>query len=228
MTLSLEAFDCAVCANLLLDPVVGPCGHDFCKECLESWRQAACSRGRRGNSSCPICRKPLPNELGVCLRLRETIQTLFPDKVKERRAEVEERRAAAAVAATAPAATSTIRRQASGAPGVHRSNIPWSGSSSFGAGPSASAGASTPLGAPFGLAWYNGAMPAAGGLAAATQAAVTAAAAAAAHTHAAPAPAPAVDTWTYSGALCFSLGWHDPNENRGRRSWGRRRRAVAV
>ena len=112
--------------------------------------------------------------------------------------------------------------------GVHRSNIPWSGSSSFGAGPSASAGASTPLGAPFGLAWYNGAMPAAGGLAAATQAAVTAAAAAAAHTHAAPAPAPAVDTWTYSGALCFSLGWHDPNENRGRRSWGRRRRAVAV
>lgn len=69
MTLSLEAFDCAVCANLLLDPVVGPCGHDFCKECLESWRQAACSRGRRGNSSCPICRKPLPNELGTSAKV---------------------------------------------------------------------------------------------------------------------------------------------------------------
>jgi hypothetical protein len=111
--------------------------------------------------------------------------------------------------------------------GVHRSNIPWSGSSSFGAGSSAGAGASH--GQLFGPAAFFGAaaLPSFAGPAP-SQSAATTAAAAATTAAAAPAPAPAVDTWTYSGSLCFSLGWHDPNENRGRRSWGRRRRAVAV
>ncbi|KAG2439871.1 hypothetical protein HYH02_010501 [Chlamydomonas schloesseri] len=235
--LNAEAFDCSICANLLLDPVVGPCGHDFCRGCLESWRQATCARGRRGNCAgpvpCPICRKALPTELGVCLRLRETIQTLFPDKVKERRAEVEERRAAAAaaaaasasLAAAAPTASSSNRRPASGAPGVHRSNIPWSGSSSFGAG-SSSTGVGASHGPLFGPAAFFGAAAMqptfAGPAPSLTAAAATTTATVATTT------APAVDTWTYSGSLCFSLGWHDPNENRGRRSWGRRRRAVAV
>eukprot|EP00198_Chlamydomonas_reinhardtii_P000762 XP_001690097.1 predicted protein [Chlamydomonas reinhardtii] len=34
-------FQCSICYELLLDPVVGSCGHDFCQGCIEEWKAQA-------------------------------------------------------------------------------------------------------------------------------------------------------------------------------------------
>lgn len=75
-------FECSICYDLLLEPVVGNCGHDFCKHCYEKWFRIA------RKASCPICRKPLPKDLGVCVRLKNTIENLFPQRVRERQRQV--------------------------------------------------------------------------------------------------------------------------------------------
>lgn len=80
-------FECSICFDLLLDPVVGNCGHDFCKHCYEQWLQAS------KRASCPICRKQLPRDLGVCVRLKNTIESLLPQRVRERKRQMEVTRA---------------------------------------------------------------------------------------------------------------------------------------
>lgn len=84
-------FSCCICFELLLDPVVGNCGHDFCKHCIEDWTN---SRLRaKMEVHCPVCRSPLlpsaSSTFGVCIRLRETITKLFPQLAAARRKEVE-------------------------------------------------------------------------------------------------------------------------------------------
>ncbi|KAG2498468.1 hypothetical protein HYH03_003721 [Edaphochlamys debaryana] len=96
-----SAFDCPVCLNLLLDPVVLPCGHDVCKGCLARVRASPHGISTR----CPLCRAPAPSgELGVCIRLRDTIQLLFPDKLSQRK--LQEKKGAAGRMAPAPVTAS--------------------------------------------------------------------------------------------------------------------------
>jgi len=45
-------FECAICNQLLLDPVSAPCGHTFCRVCLVG--------ATRSRQSCPLCRAQLP------------------------------------------------------------------------------------------------------------------------------------------------------------------------
>ncbi|CAD7701601.1 unnamed protein product, partial [Ostreobium quekettii] len=54
------------------------CGHDLCKNCYEKWTRISCKW------TCPTCRKPIPPDLGVCVRLKNTIEALFPARVRER------------------------------------------------------------------------------------------------------------------------------------------------
>ena len=45
---------CPVCLDLLKDPVTIPCGHNFCKRCIEGcWDQD----DQRGVYSCPLCKR---------------------------------------------------------------------------------------------------------------------------------------------------------------------------
>lgn len=86
-------FECAICAELLLDPVVAPCGHDMCLDCLDKWTQC----NKEANSSqlaCPLCRLPLPPNLNVCFRLKRTIDQLYGPEVARRRSQMESRKAA--------------------------------------------------------------------------------------------------------------------------------------
>eukprot|EP00210_Caulerpa_lentillifera_P006223 g5944.t1 len=94
-------FECSICLQLLYEPVVGTlyslhslyfhkqcialgnCGHDFCKTCYTQLIHS------KRSSLCPMCRHPLPHDLAVCLRLKNTIQKLFPEEVAERQKEIE-------------------------------------------------------------------------------------------------------------------------------------------
>lgn len=83
--LDVADFECSICLGLLTDPCVGACGHDYCQVCLWRW---TCEQGK---SSCPICRAPLPTGGApprICRRLQRTVETLFPERLKERRQEV--------------------------------------------------------------------------------------------------------------------------------------------
>jgi hypothetical protein len=49
-------------ADLMVDPVVSKCGHDFCRFCMEQVFNAA--RRRFTNPSCPVCRTALARQGG--------------------------------------------------------------------------------------------------------------------------------------------------------------------
>ena len=44
-------FSCTICCNLMYEPTVLECGHNFCRKCLHDWLAK--------NKSCPLCRKKL-------------------------------------------------------------------------------------------------------------------------------------------------------------------------
>ncbi|KAL6754044.1 hypothetical protein V8C86DRAFT_2712529 [Haematococcus lacustris] len=99
-------WDCSICLNVLLEPVVGRCGHDFCKKCLAS----LALHTLREKILCPLCRSELASKediqkLGVCFRLKHLVESLYPERVAKRRQEAAVADAASAqVAATqAPA-----------------------------------------------------------------------------------------------------------------------------
>lgn len=79
--------DCSICYSVLVDPVVGRCGHDFCRTCLARWCDEQAAKFGKP-PSCPLCRSALDNNPAVCLRLRDLTEQLFPEKVAARRQEL--------------------------------------------------------------------------------------------------------------------------------------------
>ncbi|KAL4422497.1 hypothetical protein ABPG75_008694 [Micractinium tetrahymenae] len=214
--MSEDDFSCPICLNLLVDPVVGSCGHDFCELCFRRW---AVDQRKR---SCPSCRKPLAGELpGVCLRLARTVEALFPQRSKERQAEVAEDRRA--LAAEKRAKEEAARREAA----AQQAAAPAFGLGGdllmhavirFQSGPLAAGSrqAAAPLvaGLPanmpalrFAMPHGNGPQPAASGVLPAAAAAGRGAAQAAA-------------AWPMGPPLNemeFNMGWHDASEAHSRR-----------
>lgn len=77
--------DCVICSRLLLDPVTVPCGHSFCKQCLQRALDFA--------NVCPSCRSVMHFDdlvtLPVSTVLRNIIETALPQEYSMRRREVE-------------------------------------------------------------------------------------------------------------------------------------------
>ncbi|KAM9330014.1 LON peptidase N-terminal domain and RING finger protein 1 [Gastrophryne carolinensis] len=75
-------FECALCMRLLFEPVTTPCGHSFCKKCLE--------RCLDHTPQCPLCKQSLTEFLAqrsynVTYLLEEMIKHYLPEQLLERK-----------------------------------------------------------------------------------------------------------------------------------------------
>ncbi len=103
---------CPICYEVLLDPVSLPCGHSFCKDCVDWWVNTSQKstttttttttpspslslqqQQQRRQPKCPTCRAPIlglgdVDGIGFSLRvntcLRACIVALYPNELKER------------------------------------------------------------------------------------------------------------------------------------------------
>ncbi|KAE8613660.1 hypothetical protein XENTR_v10007813 [Xenopus tropicalis] len=79
--LSLSDVECSLCIRMFLDPVTTPCGHTFCKECLE--------RCMDHQPYCPLCKQSLREYLRVgrypaTALLQDIMSSIFPLEMMDR------------------------------------------------------------------------------------------------------------------------------------------------
>ncbi|KAM4048843.1 LON peptidase N-terminal domain and RING finger protein 1 [Anomaloglossus baeobatrachus] len=75
-------FECSLCMRLFYEPVTTPCGHTFCKKCLE--------RCLDHTPQCPLCKQSLTEYLArrtfnVTFLLEELINQYLPEELCERK-----------------------------------------------------------------------------------------------------------------------------------------------
>ncbi|KAL9190423.1 hypothetical protein ACHAXT_007634, partial [Thalassiosira profunda] len=72
--------DCGICLDALTNPVALPCRHNFCSNCLESWRSKYGSHGipEKLGRACPLCREKIPPSKEMVILLK-----FWRDRVKE-------------------------------------------------------------------------------------------------------------------------------------------------
>ncbi|XP_010181689.1 PREDICTED: LON peptidase N-terminal domain and RING finger protein 1-like, partial [Mesitornis unicolor] len=80
--LSLSDLECSLCIRLFFEPVTTPCGHTFCKECLE--------RCLDHRPNCPLCKQSLREYLKAgnynpTVVLQDIMLATFPTQLSERR-----------------------------------------------------------------------------------------------------------------------------------------------
>uniref|UniRef100_W5JY51 LON peptidase N-terminal domain and ring finger 4 n=1 Tax=Astyanax mexicanus TaxID=7994 RepID=W5JY51_ASTMX len=80
--LTVSDFECPLCIRLFYDPVTTPCGHTFCKNCIE--------RSLDHNLRCPLCKQPLQEyfknrKYNPTVLLQEIMTRLFPQQLAERK-----------------------------------------------------------------------------------------------------------------------------------------------
>ena len=63
-----EEGECAICLDVLRRPLTMPCGHRFCRECVDGVRRhARCECGAGGAEVCPLCRGEMPDAMRLAL-----------------------------------------------------------------------------------------------------------------------------------------------------------------
>ena len=81
-----EEFQCAICWQLMYKPVTTPCGHTFCKECLES----ALAQRRE----CTLCKTRIFESSFANLQINFMVQAMidkkYPDVMARREREFNE------------------------------------------------------------------------------------------------------------------------------------------
>ncbi|KFV86756.1 LON peptidase N-terminal domain and RING finger protein 3, partial [Struthio camelus australis] len=80
--LSVSDLECSLCIRMFFEPVTTPCGHTFCKECLE--------RCLDHRPNCPLCKQSLREYLKAgsynpTVLLQEIMLATFPSQLAERR-----------------------------------------------------------------------------------------------------------------------------------------------
>ncbi|XP_030001057.1 LON peptidase N-terminal domain and RING finger protein 1 [Sphaeramia orbicularis] len=79
--LTVSDFECPLCIRLFFDPVTTPCGHTFCKNCIE--------RSLDHTLRCPLCKQPLQEyfknrKYNPTVRVQDIMTRLFPSQMTER------------------------------------------------------------------------------------------------------------------------------------------------
>ncbi|KAM7389486.1 hypothetical protein PAMP_023462 [Pampus punctatissimus] len=80
--LTVSDFECPLCIRLFYEPVTTPCGHSFCKNCIE--------RSLDHNLRCPLCKQPLQEyfksrKYNPTVLLQDIMNQLFPSQLAERK-----------------------------------------------------------------------------------------------------------------------------------------------
>ncbi|XP_009890942.1 PREDICTED: LON peptidase N-terminal domain and RING finger protein 3-like [Charadrius vociferus] len=80
--LSVADLECSLCIRMFFEPVTTPCGHTFCKECLE--------RCLDHRPNCPLCKQSLREYLKAgsyspTMLLQDIMLATFPAQLAERR-----------------------------------------------------------------------------------------------------------------------------------------------
>ncbi|XP_067422824.1 LON peptidase N-terminal domain and RING finger protein 1-like [Emydura macquarii macquarii] len=80
--LSVSDLECSLCIRMLFEPVTTPCGHTFCKECLE--------RCLDHRPNCPLCKQSLREYLksgkyNPTVLLVEIMAATFPSQLADRK-----------------------------------------------------------------------------------------------------------------------------------------------
>ncbi|XP_044137115.1 LON peptidase N-terminal domain and RING finger protein 1-like isoform X2 [Bufo gargarizans] len=80
--LSLSDVECSLCIRMFFEPVTTPCGHTFCRECLE--------RCMDHQPYCPLCKQCLREYLRVgsypiTAVLQDVMMTAFPSEMADRK-----------------------------------------------------------------------------------------------------------------------------------------------
>ncbi|XP_058024986.1 LON peptidase N-terminal domain and RING finger protein 1-like isoform X1 [Ahaetulla prasina] len=80
--LTTSDLECSLCIRMLYEPVTTPCGHTFCKECME--------RCLDHRPNCPLCKQSLQEYLkagkyNTTILLEELMTTVFPSQLAERK-----------------------------------------------------------------------------------------------------------------------------------------------
>ncbi|XP_019739709.1 LON peptidase N-terminal domain and RING finger protein 1 [Hippocampus comes] len=80
--LTVSDFECPLCIRLFHEPVTTPCGHTFCKNCIE--------RSLDHNLRCPLCKQPLQEYLknrkyNITVVVLDIMACLFPSQLAERK-----------------------------------------------------------------------------------------------------------------------------------------------
>ncbi|SCN60397.1 RING zinc finger protein, putative [Plasmodium chabaudi adami] len=73
--------ECVICMKLLIMPVTIPCGHNFCRDCLE--------KAKEYNDTCPLCRSSMGDKQNVNILLAELIKEKYPKAYAKRLKEIE-------------------------------------------------------------------------------------------------------------------------------------------
>ncbi|NWZ35125.1 LONF1 protein, partial [Brachypodius atriceps] len=81
-SLSISDLECSLCIRMFFEPVTTPCGHTFCKECLE--------RCLDHQPNCPLCKQSLREYLKAgryspTVLLQDIMLATFPTQLAERR-----------------------------------------------------------------------------------------------------------------------------------------------
>ncbi|KAM6471517.1 LON peptidase N-terminal domain and RING finger protein 3-like isoform 2-T3 [Liasis olivaceus] len=80
--LTTSDLECSLCIRLFYEPVTTPCGHTFCKECME--------RCLDHRPNCPLCKQSLREYLragkyNTTILLEELMTAVFPSQLAERK-----------------------------------------------------------------------------------------------------------------------------------------------
>ncbi|XP_018417796.1 PREDICTED: bifunctional apoptosis regulator [Nanorana parkeri] len=82
--ISVSEFSCNCCYDILVNPTTLNCGHSFCRHCLALWWVSS------KKTECPECRNKWEGFPKVNILLRDVIEKLFPDAIKEKYEDLEQ------------------------------------------------------------------------------------------------------------------------------------------